>query len=69
MRRGQWRFAGGFDALLLVENDMILPPDALLKMAAVDADVVYGLYVNRHGWRKWLAYTYPRFTWRRFVVR
>lgn len=50
--------AGGFDALLLVENDMILPPDALLKMAAVDADVVYGLYVNRHGWRKWLAYTY-----------
>ena len=44
--------AGGFDALLLVENDMILPPDALLKMAAVDADVVCGLYVNRHGWRK-----------------
>lgn len=49
---------GGYDALLLVENDMILPPDTLRKLNAVDADVVYGLYVNRHGWRKWLAYTY-----------
>lgn len=49
---------GGYDALLFVENDMILPPDALTKLAAVKADVAYGLYVNRHGWRKWLAYTY-----------
>ena len=49
---------GGYDALFLVENDMILPEDALEKLSAVDTDVAYGLYVNRHGWHKWLCYTY-----------
>lgn len=40
---------GGYDAVLLFEHDMIVPPDALLKLADVDADVVYGVYLFRHG--------------------
>lgn len=47
---------GNYDALLLVENDMVLPVDALQRLVAVDADVAYGLYVNRHGWNRWLAF-------------
>lgn len=45
----------GYDAILFVENDMILPPDALTKLLTVDADVTYGLYSARHGWHKWLC--------------
>ena len=37
----------GYDALLTVESDIIVPPDALEKMASVDTDVVYGLFVLR----------------------
>ena len=36
---------GGYDALLTIEADMILPVDALSKLAALEADVAYGLYV------------------------
>jgi len=35
---------GPFDAMLVVESDIIPPRDALKKMAAVDADIVYGVY-------------------------
>lgn len=38
---------GGYDALLTIESDIIVPPDALKKMVAVDADVVYGLFALR----------------------
>ena len=38
---------GGYDALLTVESDIIVPPDALEKMASVNTDVVYGLFVLR----------------------
>jgi hypothetical protein len=48
---------GGYDALLCVEADMIVPVDALEKLVACDSDVAYGLYVWRHGRRKWSAYT------------
>ena len=44
---------GGYDALLTVESDIILPDDALEKLWSVDAPVVYGLFVLRpapHGW-------------------
>lgn len=47
---------GGYDALMTIEADVIVPADALTRLAAVDADVSYGLYSNRHGWHKWLAY-------------
>lgn len=49
---------GGYDALFLVENDMILPEDALEQLAALDTDVAYGLYVSRHGYNRWLCYTF-----------
>lgn len=49
---------GGYDALFLIENDMILPPDALIKLDQVDADVAYGLYCGRHGWHHWLAFSH-----------
>lgn len=40
--------AGGYDALFCVEADMLIPPDALAKLARIGADVVYGLYCWRH---------------------
>lgn len=41
--------AGDYHALVTVEHDMVLPPDALTKLDATAADVVYGTYVLRHG--------------------
>lgn len=38
---------GDHDALLLVEADMIPPPDTVARLWAVDADVAYGLYCAR----------------------
>ena len=47
----------GFDALITVEHDMVLPPDAFEKLAATrDCGVVYAPYVLRHG-------SYPLNTW------
>jgi hypothetical protein len=36
--------AGPYDALLVVESDIIPPADALRKLAAVQADAAYGVY-------------------------
>lgn len=50
--------AGGYDALLTVESDIILPDDALEKLWAVDAPVVYGLFALRappHHWNATVA--------------
>src|SRR5512139_740221 len=41
--------AENYDYLLTVEDDMIVPPDALEKMLDVDADIVYGVYCFRKG--------------------
>lgn len=41
--------AGGYDALLTVEHDMVLPPHALDRLWEADGDVVYGVYKFRHG--------------------
>jgi len=41
--------AEGFDALVTVEHDMVLPVDALEKLAATEAPVVFGTYTLRHG--------------------
>ena len=41
--------AGDYDALLTVEHDMVLPPDAVQKLYYTDAPVVYGVYMLRHG--------------------
>jgi len=48
----------GYDALFTAECDIIMPRDALKRLAAVDADVVYGLYVWRRGHPSWNAYSY-----------
>lgn len=42
---GRARFlAGDDDAMLIIESDIIPPPDALEKLAALRADVAYGVY-------------------------
>lgn len=38
---------GSYDAMLVVESDIIPPPEALERLAALDADVAYGAYVFR----------------------
>lgn len=48
---------GGYDALLTIESDMIVPDFALRALVQADVDVAYGLYVWRHGRRKWSAYS------------
>lgn len=40
---------GTWDALLTVEHDMVLPPDALQKLWDTGAPVAYGVYLLRHG--------------------
>jgi hypothetical protein len=47
IRARQIFLAGDYDSLLTIESDHIIPPDALLKMSEVDADIVYGLYCSR----------------------
>ena len=47
--------AGPYDALLTVEDDVIIPPHALKRLLETRADVAYGLYVSRRDY-KWLAY-------------
>jgi hypothetical protein len=46
-----WKMAlaGGYDALLTVEHDMILPANAVQKLYETDSPVVYGVYMLRHG--------------------
>lgn len=46
----------GYDALLSIESDMLIPPDAINQLVDIDADIVYGLYVWRHKPRRWSAY-------------
>ena len=41
--------ADGFDWLLMVDADVILPEDALANLLEHDADVCMGWYLNRHG--------------------
>ena len=47
-RRGRELFlAGPYDAMLVIESDIIPPPDTLKRLAAIDTDVAYGLYLFR----------------------
>lgn len=39
----------GYDALITFEHDMIVPANGLIKLLEVDAPIVYGLYMLRHG--------------------
>ena len=42
------RIAQGYDKVWLVEDDTIVPEDALAKLLEVDAPVVSGLFAHRH---------------------
>lgn len=47
-QRGREMFLQGrYDAMLVVESDVIPPPFALQRLAALDADVAYGVYMFR----------------------
>lgn len=48
--------AGGYSHLLTCESDMLVPSDAALKLAALNAPVAYGLYCLRHGSPLWNAF-------------
>lgn len=48
-RARQMALDGGYDGLLTVEHDMVLPPDAAQKLWETQADVVYAAYMLRHG--------------------
>ena len=44
-QRGREMFlAGSYDAMLVIESDIIPPVDTLEKLAALDADCAYGVY-------------------------
>ena len=47
----------GYDAMLTIEADMLPPPHSLEQLFGVGADVVYGLYVSRHGPHPWLVFS------------
>jgi len=50
MERGrQMALEGGYDALLSVEHDMRVPPNALQRLWNLQAPVAYGVYLFRHG--------------------
>lgn len=57
-RARQMALAGGYDGLLTVEHDMRIPPHAAQTLWDTQADVVYGVYVLRHGTRVLSAWRY-----------
>lgn len=58
--------AGPWDAMLTVEDDMIVPSDTIGKLLATEADIAYGLYVwradRRHVWNAYPEVTEKRAT-------
>lgn len=47
-QKGRTAFlAGPYDALLVIESDIITPADTLQKLAALNVDVAYGVYLFR----------------------
>lgn len=47
-KRGREVFlAGRFEAMLIIESDIIPPADALKRLADLDCDIAYGVYVFR----------------------
>lgn len=47
---------GGYDAMLHIDADMVVPVDTLDRLIAVDTDVAYGLYVMRTNPSHWLCW-------------
>lgn len=40
---------GGYDRVMMVDNDISLPADALANLVDADKDIVMGWYLTRHG--------------------
>lgn len=58
-RRGRnMTLDGGYDAMMTVEHDMMIPSDALQRLYETSADVVYGVYLLRHKSYTLNAYRY-----------
>lgn len=49
--------SGGYDAMLTIESDMIVPNDAAEKLVATGGDIAYGCYVFRRTPWHWNAYS------------
>lgn len=47
----------GFEAMLTIEADMIVPPDTLARLIALDADIALGVYCWRWRPSRWSVYT------------
>lgn len=45
----QYLLDSDFTALLIIEHDMVVPDDAIEKLLNDPADIVYGVYLFRHG--------------------
>ncbi len=43
-RAREYFLRGDYDAMLIIESDIIPPPDTLTRLAALDADCAYGVY-------------------------
>jgi len=62
-QRGRETFlAGRYDAMLVIESDIIPPPDTLKRLAALECDVAYGCYMFRNSpvvnvFERYYAYT------------
>lgn len=53
-QRGREAFLSGpYDAMLVIEDDIIPPPDTLERLIALNADMAYGVYVFRQSRPKW----------------
>lgn len=49
-QRGRELFlCGGFDAMLIIEDDIMPPVDTLARLARLNAPLAYGVYMFRHG--------------------
>jgi len=46
---------GNYDALLCIEDDQIVPPNALRALDTLNTDIAYGLCVTRHAPHNWAA--------------
>jgi len=61
-QRARYLFlCGDWDVFISLEDDMVLPEDAFVRILGVladGADVAYGLYCWRHGLPWWNAYTH-----------
>ncbi len=54
-RRGREAFLRGpYDAMLVVESDIVPPADALARLAALECDVAYGCTVFRNKSYRWV---------------